>query len=218
MNIPSIMLVQQCQQRQDLWTVLGSCLSQNFTKTKKSLPFCSFSTEDQHQMHKTLRSKCSGGSKAKEEGMELVQQGCWIPWLYSQKISAWEGTLKLGHSTDRGEGLVPVGLLSSVCPQVTGQVCRSRENLATVSVIKKYLIRQQNLQWLRPSLSCTGCTAQSSQCGSIGMALVQEHLNKSIQQMSHTQEWGWDHWHQPALLVQKQGLYEKPLLKITPRF
>lgn len=134
-------------------------------------------------MHKTWRTKCNGGSKAKEEGLELIKQGCLIPWLYLEKMSALEGTPKLGHSTDRGEGVVPVGLLSSVRPQVTGQVRRSRENLATVSVIRKCLIRQHNLQWFHPSLSCTGCTAQmeSSQYGPI--ALVQQHLNKSIQKM-----------------------------------
>lgn len=81
LNITSIMLVQQCQppcqQRQDWGIVLGSCPSQkNFTKTKTLSLFCSFNTEDQHQMHKTLRPKCNGGSKVKEEGLELVQQGC----------------------------------------------------------------------------------------------------------------------------------------------
>lgn len=55
----------------------------------------------------------------------------------------------------------------------------------------------------------------------IGSALVQQHLNKSIQQMSeidtHTQEWDWNCWYQPALLVQKQGLYKKTCFKDQPK-
>lgn len=192
LNTAAITLVQQCQppcqQRQTWGLCWEAAPAKRISLRPKPSPFLHLHTEDQHQMHKTLRPKCNGGSKAKEEGLELVQQGCWIPQLYSQnqrKRLHWKGPQSLTTAQTGVRGVVPVGLLSSVRPQVTGQVCRSRENLATVSGIRKCLIRQHNLQWLCPSLSCTGCTAQleSSLYGRIGIALVQQHLNKSIQQM-----------------------------------